>query len=71
MNSKSSVSNPSNQVPGMTKEEIKKKRQEIFDQINQIKKLIKPSRPDPFRPPIPHLKEPPKLQKPEKNNNQV
>lgn len=31
MNSKSSVSNPSNQVLGMTDEEIRKKKQEILD----------------------------------------
>jgi hypothetical protein len=66
MNSKSSVSNPTNQVSGMKDEEIRKKKQEIFD---KIKKLMKPSRPDPFRPPIPHLKEPPKLQKPSNTSN--
>lgn len=60
MNSKPGQQSSANCGSNLTEEEIKKKKLLISEQINQIRKMMIPSKPDAFRPPTAQLKVPPK-----------
>ncbi len=60
MNSKPVQPNSSVPESNINEEEIKKKKLQIIEQINNIKKMMVHPKPDTFRPPTAQLKLPPK-----------